>query len=99
MGKHMHPHTCHMGCDLDHCCARGHRLRASSVPRAALATIEPPGSTPPVDMAQAHGQHDLLVGGLVEQYPTRARQILLEQVPQEGLLPGQAHLKLEWVFL
>ena len=81
LGKHMYPHTGHMGCDLDHCRTRAHRLRARSVPRAARATIEPPGSTPAVDMAQAHGNHDLPLGGLVEQHPTRALRLFVEQAP------------------
>ena len=81
MGKHMHAHTCHMRRDPDHCRTRGPRPRAIGVPRASLATIEPPGSTPPVDMAQAHGNDTLPVGGLVEQYPTWALRLFLEQAP------------------
>jgi hypothetical protein len=86
MGKQMHAHTREMGRDPDDLCASGNRLRAIRVPRAARATIQPPGSPPPVDMAQAHGNHDVPVGGLVEQYPTRALRLFLEPAPQQGLL-------------
>src|SRR5438552_15192322 len=51
MGKQMPPHTRQTGYDLDDLCARGHRPMACSVTRAALATIEPPGDPPPIDMA------------------------------------------------
>ena len=41
MGKQMHAHTRHMGCDPDDLCATGHRPVALSTTRAALTTIEP----------------------------------------------------------
>ena len=81
LGKHMHAHTWHMGRDADNFRTRAYRLIAISLPRAARATIEPPGSTPPVDMAQAHSNHDLPVDGLVEKHPTRALRLFLEQAP------------------
>src|SRR5215813_11003931 len=54
MGKQMHCHKRQMGRDPDHLRARGDRPRAFSLMRAALATIEPPGNPPPVEMAKAH---------------------------------------------
>src|SRR5216683_7545874 len=70
LGKHMYAHTWHMGRDADNFRTRAHRLRAVSLPRAALATVEPPGSTPPVDMAQPHGNHHPPLGGPVESHST-----------------------------
>jgi hypothetical protein len=37
-------------------------------------------------MAQAHGNQDVPVGGLVEPYPTRALRLFVEPAPQQGLL-------------
>jgi hypothetical protein len=37
-------------------------------------------------MAQAHRNQYLPVGGLGEEDPARARRVLLEQAPQQGLL-------------
>ncbi len=39
MGKQMHAHTRHLGCDPDDLCATGHWPIAMSMTRAALPTI------------------------------------------------------------
>src|SRR5215510_13472387 len=85
MGEQMHAHKRQMGCDPDHLCARGDRPMACSVMRAALATIEPPGNPPPVEMANAHRKRSLHLGDLVEEHPARARRVLVAQAPQQGL--------------
>src|SRR6266705_1026073 len=86
MGKQMHAHKREMGRDPVDRCDRGHRLMACRLLRAALGTIEPPYSPPPVEMANTHRNRSLPVGDLVEEHPTRARRVLVEQVPQQGLL-------------
>src|SRR6266446_10302115 len=86
LGKQMHAHTRQMGRDPDDLCARGNRPMAFSLMRASLTAIEPPGGPPPVDMAQAHRNQYLPVGGLVEEDPAWAHRVLLEQAPPQGLL-------------
>src|SRR5467141_1073212 len=86
MGKQMPTHTRHLGCDPDDFCARGHRPITVSATRAALRTIEPPGGSPPIDMAQVHRNRQLPLGDLIEQHPARALWLLLEQAPQQSLL-------------
>src|SRR6266446_6365223 len=86
LGKQMHTHTRHLGCDPDDFCARGHRPITVSATRAALRTIEPPGGSPPIDMAQVHRNRQLPLGDLIEQHPARALWLLLEQAPQQSLL-------------
>src|SRR6266851_2971166 len=86
LGKQMHPHTRQTRRDLDDLCQSGPRPRAFSGTRASLTAVEPPGGPPPVDMAQAHRNQYLPVGGLVEEDPAWARRVLLEQAPPQGLL-------------
>src|SRR5712692_3322166 len=86
VGKEMHAYIRQTGRDLDKRCARGTRAMAWRLTRAALATIELPLSPPAVDMADAHCQRSLSFGYLVEEHPTRALRVLVEQGPQQGLL-------------
>ena len=87
MGKQMHAHTRQMGRDPDDLCARGNRPMACQRGCGRpLRTIEPPCSPPPVEMANAHRNRSLPLGDLVEEHPARARWVLLEQAPQQGLL-------------
>src|SRR5215471_1404411 len=85
-GKQMHPYTRQTGCHVDDLCASGNRPMALNLPRAAPATIEPPGGPPPIDMPQGHRKRSLPLGNLVEEDPARARRVLVEQGPQQGLL-------------
>ena len=86
VGQEMHASIRQTGRALDKRCARGTRAMAWRLTRAALTTIELPVSPPAVDMAEAHCQRSLSFGSLVEEHPTRALRVLVEQGSQQGLL-------------
>src|SRR5260370_21021423 len=81
MGKHMHTHKSDMRRDPHDLCARGNRPMLATLTWASLATIEPPGEPPAVDLAQAHRKRYLPLRNLVDEHPTQALQVLLEQPP------------------
>jgi hypothetical protein len=86
MGKQMHPDKRHVGHDLDARCQSANRPMPLSLTRAPLWAIEPQANSPPVDLAKAHPDLYLAPCGLVEERPARARWLLLEEGPQQGLL-------------
>jgi hypothetical protein len=70
----------------DHLGCTGARSKGFPLTRATLASIEPPGGPPPIDLPKAHGDREVALGDLGEEHPARALWVLLKQVPQQGLL-------------